>query len=148
MATTGKDPIIVHRFGLEVQQIESATFTKVSGFDNKTDIAETYQTDKVGKVYIQKHPANSKWGTITLERGIIADNSLWNWRMMVINGAIDAARADATLTAYAPDGSIVMQYTLIRCWPAEYSGPSFDAKGAESGMEKVTLAHEGMIRLK
>src|SRR5579864_6943064 len=117
MATGGgsaKDPITIHHFSLEVQGLETAMFAECSAIDNETQALDFFQTDKSGVVYHQLVPGNSKWGPVTLKRGITHDNSVFEWRLKVVNGQIDKARSDATITGYAPDQTIVTQYVLTR----------------------------------
>ena len=125
-----------------------AKFTEASGIDNETELVEYRELGKGGTVYTHMVPGKSKWGQVTLKRGIVSDNSLWEWRQKVLDGSMVDARVDATLVGYASDNTtIIVAYSLHNCWPLKYQGPSFNAKGSETGIETLTLAHEGMERL-
>jgi phage tail-like protein len=143
-----KDPISVHHFGLEVQGLEMAMFSECSPIDNETKPIEHYQVNKEGITYKQLVPGNSGWTPVTLKRGLTTDNTIFEWRQKVIDGKIDEARSDATISGYSPDNNIVLQYVLHRAWPSKYQGASFDAKGNSAGMESITLQHEGARRTK
>lgn len=142
----GKDPLGAYHFSLDVQGIETATFTDASGFDNETQIIEYRDVDKDGKIYIRKTFGGTKWADIVLKRGTTGDNSLFTWRQAVLDGNYDSARKDGTITGRDPTGKAVIQFNFKRGWISKYQGPSYSAKGNDVAVESITITHEGLER--
>ncbi|HZS91148.1 MAG TPA: phage tail protein [Chloroflexota bacterium] len=147
---TGKvDPIPTYTVAIEIQGIEVARFMEASGFDSKTQIIDHRETDKDGKIYINKVIGTTTWSDITLKRGLSGENNLlWEWRQSVLDGDYEAARKDGSITGYDPKGEIVVQYTFTRGWVSTWKGGSFTAKTGNVNAEEITITHEGLQRVK
>jgi hypothetical protein len=57
-------------------------------------------TAENGFPFIKKVPGRLIWQDITLGRGISADMALRNWRRMVDNGNVAAARKNGSIVMY------------------------------------------------
>jgi len=66
---------------------------------------------------------------------------------MVLDGDVEKARKSGSFTGYDEKGSPVIQFTIDRCWPTKWKGPTFNAKSNDPAVEEVTLAHEGLKRV-
>lgn len=148
--STGKvDPIPTYTIAIDIQGIEVARFMEASGFDSKTQTIDHRETDKDGKVYINKVIGTTNWSDITLKRGLHSENNLlWEWRQAVLDGDYEAARKDGSITGYDPKGEIVVQYTFTRGWVSSWKGGSFNAKNAAVNVEEISITHEGLQRVK
>ena len=94
-------------------------------------------------VEANKAMGNTKWSDIELKRGVATDTSLWNWRKLVIDGKLEAARKDCTLTMLDSAGQAVETYSLINAWPKQYTAVELKADSNEVAVEGITLCHEG-----
>jgi phage tail-like protein len=139
------NPITASQFALDVQGI-TAYFTEASGFENKTDVVVFVQQDAKGKRIYQKLPGNTNWSDVTLKRGHTADQALWTWRKQVLDGDIQGARKNGTITGYDTKGNPVIQYTFQRGWISSWKASAYNAKTNEAAVEEITLAHEGIDR--
>ena len=142
-----ENPVAVNQFALDVQGI-TAFFMEASGFTNETEVITFVQQDAKGKRIYIKQPGNTKWNDITLKRGQTSDQALWNWRQQVLDGKVDQARKNGTITGYDTNGSPVIQYTFQRGWISKWDGGSFNAKTNDVSVESITICHEGMDRTK
>ena len=67
-------------FRVEIEQLPVARFTAVEGLGVETEIIEFGGTvDQIKR----KRPGRHKYNNITLKRGWMDSNVLWDWRMEV-----------------------------------------------------------------
>lgn len=145
--SSSPNPIAASQFALDVQGI-SAMFTEVDGFENSTEVITHVQQDAKGKRVYIKAPGNLSWSDITLKRGFTSDETLWKWRQQILDGQIEQARKNGTITGYNTMGEPVVQYTFQRGWISKWKGSGFDAKSNDMSIEEVTITHEGLDRTK
>jgi phage tail-like protein len=143
-----QDPIVANSFSLELQGLEAAWFTEVDGFENENEVVSLYQTDKSGKQIVTKVPGSTKWADLQLKRGLTADDLLFKWRQMVLDGDLKTARKDGSITGYSAKGEIVIQYTFTRGWISKWKGAGFSTSNNQAALEEVTITHEGLKRVK
>ena len=143
-----KDPVTTFSFALEVQGIVKAFFREADGFSNETEVIEHKQQGKDGKTTIMKLPGTSKWGNITLKRGITDDDELWKWRKKVLDGDIVGARVDGSIVGYNDKGTEMIRYNFVRGWPAKWQATGMNATSNEVIIESIEIAHEGLERMK
>ncbi len=141
-----KNPVNAFQFFVDIGDLK-AYFMEATGFDNNTDVSEVRHAIEKGKSVIMKVPVTSKWGDITLKRIFTDDNQLFAWRQMVLDGEAEKARKSGSFTGYDEKGAPVIQFTIDRCWPTKWKGPSFNAKSNDPAIEEITLAHEGLKRV-
>ena len=145
--STSPNPISAAQFALDLTGI-TAFFMEASGFENSTEVITHVMQDKQGKRIYQKLPGNTKWSDISLKRGFTDDDALWKWRKQVLDGQIDAARKDGTITGYDTKGNPVVQYTFSRGWISSWKAAGFNAKNNDVAVEEITITHEGLDRMK
>ena len=95
-----KDPLIGYQFALEVQGVITGYFTEVGGIGSEQEIVEHKVTAPDGKDVIMKIPGRSKWGDITLKRGVTDALDCNAWRKMVEDGNIGGARKNGSIMVY------------------------------------------------
>jgi phage tail-like protein len=136
MGARQSDPLIGFSFSLDMSGQIKGFFTEVSGLSSETDIVEHKVTDESGRDFIQKIPGRTKYGDITLKRGITDSMDMWKWRQLVEKGNITGARVNCTIT----------MYDLTNAWPSKITGPSMQSDGNNFGVEELTITHEMMER--
>ncbi|MFN8529046.1 MAG: phage tail protein [Anaerolineae bacterium] len=146
MPARGSDPLIGFSFSLDVSGKIAGYFTEVSGLSSETEVVEHKVTDPSGRDLIQKIPGRTKFGDITLKRGITADMDMWTWRNQVESGDIGGARVNCTITMYDQALTPIAKWDLTNAWPVKISGPSMQSDGNNFGVEELTLTHELMKR--
>lgn len=143
-----KDPVTAASFYLEIQGHCSGTFKECSGLGSESEIITHVTADKDGKVVIQKIPGNLKWDNIVMKRGVTDDMGIWEWRKMVEDGKVVDARSSGTITMYNQNNEAVAEWTFDNAWPVKVSGPQLNASSNDIAVEELTIAHEGMRRVK
>jgi phage tail-like protein len=71
---------------------------------------------------------------------------LWEWRKEVEDGKVDKARRNGTIKVYDRNNTPVAEWTFVKGWPSNLSGPSLGADSNEVAVEELTIVHEGIVR--
>ncbi|OXM85048.1 phage tail protein [Paenibacillus rigui] len=142
MAVERKDPYRNFRFRIEVEGIQQAGFSEVSGFDASISVIEYREGNEITTA--RKLPGLSKYGNITLKWGVTDSMDMYNWMSESLQGKIQ--RKTVTIIAINEEGTDVATWQVIEAWPIKYTAPNFNGTGNEVAIELMELAHEGMTR--
>ena len=145
---TIKDPLASYTFCLEIDGISSAFFKEGSGFDSSVEVIEHRENGKGGKEVIRKLPGRTKWSDITLKRGSTDDMALWSWYKKVLDGDIAGARKNGSIVIYDTTRKEVARFNFVNGWPSKWKGPDLNSTNNQVALEEITIAHEGLTRLK
>lgn len=143
-----KDQLAAYTFMLEVDGIAEATFRECSGLSSETTVIESKETGAKGQTIIKKLPGDLKWGDISLKRGFTDDMKLYNWRQKTVDGKLNDMRKNGSIVVYDYENKEVLRWNFVNGWISKYTGPSLNAGGNDVAIEEVTIAHEGLTRLK
>lgn len=148
--TTGSrtDPLTGYHFYLELDGLVEAQFRECSGLDSESNIIEFKEAGKGGVTVIKKVPGELKWSNIVLKRGVTGDMKLWEWRKQVEDGDVDKARKNGSIVLYDQRNSEIARYNFEAGWPSKITGPQLNANNNDIAIEEVTIAHEGLKRVK
>ncbi|WP_064202147.1 phage tail protein [Brevibacillus brevis] len=139
-----KDPYRKFRYRVEMDGIQQAGFSEVSGFDASVDVVEYREGNEV--ITPRKLPGLAKYGNITLKWGVTDSMDLYNWMQDTIQGKV--ARKTVTIIAVNEAGDDVATWKVIEAWPTKYTAPDFNGTSSEVAIEQLEIAHEGMTRTK
>jgi phage tail-like protein len=143
-----KDPLIGYQFALEVQGVITGYFTEVGGIGSEQEIVEHKVTAPDGKDVIMKIPGRSKWGDITLKRGVTDALDCNAWRKMVEDGNIGGARKNGSIMVYDVQFKEIARWNFINGWPSKYTFGNLSAGDSSVLTEELTIVHEGIVREK
>jgi len=133
------------QFALELEGLEMAQFTGVSGLCYTTDVVE-YQDSLMGKVIIRKRPGRTKYDDIVLKRGLSASRTLTDWHQKVLDGAVE--RANGSIVIYDSADTELERWNFERGWPSKWSASDLDAGSDSVVIEELTITHEYLERAK
>jgi len=136
-------PYKKYRFRLEIDGIDQAGFSEVSGFDANVDVIEYREGDSPVTSAV-KLPGLTKYGNVTLKWGVTDSMSLYEWIKGISEGNIE--RKTVTITVLDDNGDAKASWQLLNAWPTKYTAPDFNANASEVALESLELAHEGMTR--
>lgn len=121
---------------------ESGGFQEVSGLGLEINVAE-YRAGKRSDNGPDKIHGTFKVPDVTLKRGVMRDDVLFDWLKEVRNGAqVDAYRT-VTINLLGEDrGDPVQSWTLSNARPIKYTGPALNGKGTDVAVEELVLACE------
>ncbi len=136
-----RDPLRNFRFRLEIDGIEAAGFSEVSGLSSEYEVIE-YREGSDAITSVRKVPGLRKFENVTLKRGIVGDKSLWEWHDAIAANRVD--RRAVVITLLGPDAEPICRWRLRAAWPSKYEGPTFKAEGNDIAIETLVLTHEGL----
>lgn len=141
-----EDPLLGFNFMLELEGSLAGYFTECSGIGSEHDITEHKVVDDQGHEITRKIPGRLKWTEVSLKRGITSAMDIWEWRDLVVQGNMDTARKNCTITMLDRNYTPVAIWHFTNAWPSKCTGPSLKSDGNDIGVEEVTLVHEGLYR--
>ena len=118
-------------------------FSDVSGIGSEITVAE-YRNGSDKENHVRKVPGVHKVGDITLKRGVINSESVWEWIRDVRSNGVNGQK-DVSITLMDEARNPVQTWMLRNVIPMKYTGPTLAAKGGgDVAMEELVLAAEGM----
>jgi phage tail-like protein len=142
-----EDPLVAFKFGLEIEGKLSGFFTSVNGIGSESEVIEhKIVNPDTGETIIQKLPGRMAWTDVTLKRGVTSSIDIWEWRQQVVDGKVDDARTNCSVTAYNQANEEIARWNLDNAWPSKVVGPEMDSGSQDYMIEEVTIVHEGMAR--
>ena len=120
-----------------------AGFSEVSGLNAEVTIAE-YRNGNNRTNYVSKIPGMHKAGDVTLKRGVIGAENIWQWLDAARAGNMADAKRDIVVKMLSEDrGDTVLSWKLRGALPIKWTGPTLTAKGgSDVAMEELVLAVE------
>ena len=142
-----EDPLVAFKFGLEIEGKLSGFFTSVNGIGSESEVIEhKIVNPDTGETIIQKLPGRMAWTDVTLKRGVTSSIDIWEWRQQVVDGKVDDARTNCSVTAYNQANEEIARWNLDNAWPSKVVGPEMDSGSQDYMIEEVTIVHDGMAR--
>lgn len=118
-------------------------FSDVSGLSTEITIAE-YRNGNDRPNHVRKVPGISKYGDVTVKRGLVNSADLWAWIRDTQTQSVSAKRT-VVITLRDEAGNPVQKWTLSGVVPMKYTGPTLAAKGGgDVAMEELVLSIESM----
>ena len=142
MTAERNDPYRNFRFRVEIEGLQQAGFSEVSGFDASFDVIQYREGNEATTT--RKLPGLARYGNISLKWGATDSIELYEWIQDCVNGTIE--RKTVTIIAIDEEGGDVATWQVIEAWPVRYTAPNFNGQGSEVAIELLELAHEGMTR--
>jgi|SRR5882672_3124284 len=136
------DPFASYNFKLEIAGITVAGFSECTGLNREQNVID-YREGPEG-LAIRKLPGLSKFGNITLKRGITTDKTIYTWNDQVHKGDIERKNISIVLQNEKHDE--VVRWNVVNAWPSKYMAPDLKATANEVAIESVELTHEGLER--
>ena len=133
------DPYRSFNYRLEIDNEEIGGFSEVGGLTAEGDPVE-YREGNEAENHVRKLTGLRKYANLTLKRGYVKDNTLWEWFVNIANGVDDRRAVDITLMDEAHND--VMTWSAEGAWINKIEGPGFNATGNEVAIESVELCHE------
>lgn len=123
----------------------SAGFSEVTGLGTEITMAE-YRNGDDRENHVRKIPNINKVSDVTLKRGIIKSQDLWDWINLTRREGWTAQRNVIITLMDEANINIVQSWTLQNTVPIKYTGPSLNAKGgSDVAMEELVLSAEGIV---
>lgn len=118
-------------------------FSDVSGIVNEIKVSE-YRNGNEKENHVRKVPGTHTIGDVTLKRGIVNSQDLWDW-IDAVRRTGPAGKREVVITLRDEAGQDVQTWKLRGVVPLKYTGPTLAAKGGgDVAMEELVLSAEGL----
>ena len=146
MATLRETPYSAFNFLVELDgqgKEAQAGFSEVSGLNAEVTIAE-YRAGNAKVNYVSKVPGIHKAGDVTLKRGVIGAQNLYDWLEKCRTGKINEAKRNLVINLLSEDREgPVVSWKLMGAMPIKWTGPTLTAKGGgDVAIEELVLSVE------
>lgn len=147
MATMRDTPYSAFNFLVELESGQGtevqAGFSEISGLNAEVTVAE-YRAGNSRVNYVNKLPGIHKSGDVTLKRGVIGAQNLYEWLEKCRNGNIQDAKRNIVIKLLSEDrDSTVVSWKLVSAMPIKWTGPTLTAKGGgDVAIEELVLSVE------
>jgi len=139
------DPLRNFRFRLEIGGVQAAGFSEVSIGPTTTDVID--YREGTDPSHVRKLPGLTKYGNVTLKRGVTASLELFEWHRAIASGQIAANRRNVVIVVLDESGADQARFAVTDAWPSKYDPGDLNAKGNEVFIELLELVNEGVERL-
>lgn len=119
-----------------------AGFSDVSGLNAEVTIAE-YRNGNAKVNHVTKIPGIHKAGDVTLKRGVIGAQNLYEWLDLARQGKLAAKRSISIKLLNEDRSDTVVTWRLKNAMPIKWTGPSLTGKGGgDVAIEELVLSVE------
>lgn len=138
-----KDPLRNFRFRLEIDGIQQAGFSEVSGFDITVDPID--YREGADPTHVRKLTGLTKFGNVTLKWGVTDSMELYNWHRQIVDGNIQ--RKNIAIVVVDESGQDKARWQIVEAWPSKYDPTDLNAKGNDVSIEMLEICNEGVTRV-
>lgn len=139
-----EDPYRNFKFRVEIDGIAAAHFSEVMIGETTTEAIDYREGTEPN--HVRKLPGLTKYGNITLKRGLTDNQVIWQWHKDVVDGKIATSRKTIAITVIDEGGADKARFVVSEAWPTKYDPSDLNAKGNECIIELLELANEGIER--
>ena len=142
---TRQDPLRNFRFRLEIDNLQIAGFAEVDIGAATTDVIDYREGTDPARV--RKLPGLTKYGVVTLKRGVTDSLELFDWHKRIVTGQVATSRKTVTIVVQDEAGADKARFVVTDAWPVKYDAADLNAKGNDVFIETLELANEGIERV-
>jgi len=138
------DPFRNFRFRVEIDGVAEAHFSEVAVGETTTEAIDYREGPE--PTHVRKLPGLTKYGNITLKRGVTDSQVIWQWHKDILDGKIGEKRKTVSITVIDEAGKDKARFVVSEAWPTKYDPSDLNAKGNEVFIELLELVNEGIER--
>ena len=95
----------------------------------------------------RKLPGLSKYGNVTLKRGVTQELDIFKWIDKGMKGDVDRKQS-ISIVLNDEQQKEATRWNLLFAWPTKYMAPDLKADASEIAIETLEFCHEGVERKK
>jgi phage tail-like protein len=138
------DPFRNFKFRVEIDGVAEAAFSEVAIGDTSTEAIDYREGTEPN--HVRKLPGMTKYGNITLKRGVTDSQVIYQWHKDIVDGKIGDKRKSITIVVIDEAGKDKARFVVSECWPTKYDPSDLNGKGNEVFIEQLELVNEGIER--
>jgi phage tail-like protein len=136
------DPVLSYNFVVEIDSLQVAGFSEVSGLQAEIEVEEYREGGVNG--FTHKFAGPVKYSSnLTLKKGVTNNKELWTWFRQIMQGTIERKKVSVLLLNSEREES--RRWTLRHAYPVKWTGPDMRANASEVAIETLELAHNGFL---
>lgn len=135
------DPFVNFNFLVESGGVLAAGFSEITGMNGEVQAVE-YREGRDPNSNTRKLPGLSKYGNVTLKKGVVVDQDFFRWFKTGVDG--DVLRIDLSILLLDEQRQEKVRYNLTNAWVVKFVAPDMKAAANEIAINSVELAHEGL----
>ncbi len=139
------DPLRNFRFRLEIDGLQTAGFSEVAIAATTTDVID--YREGTDPPHVRKLSGLTKYGNVTLKRGVTTSLELFNWHQQIVSGQLVNNRKRVVIVVQDEAGADMARYVITDAWPIKYDPGDLNAKGNDVFIETLELVNEGVERV-
>lgn len=139
------DPVRNFRFRLEIDGLQAAAFSEAMIAETTTEAID--YREGTDPMHVRKLSGLTKFGNITLKRGITDSMELYNWHKQIMAGQVQTNRKQVAIIVVDEAGADKARFVVSDAWPTKYDPSDLNAKGNEVYIELLELVNEGIERV-
>jgi phage tail-like protein len=139
-----RDPYVSYRFLVEIDKDVVASFSECSGLQAETEVEE-FQEGGENRVR-HKLPKSTKWGALTLKRGLTDSKVLWDWfsDRMKADFQKGGRKSLAVILWNETERDQVWRWDFADAFPTKWTGPELKGDANAVAVETLEFAHSGL----
>jgi phage tail-like protein len=138
------DPVRNFRFRLEIDGLQAAAFSEAMIAETTTEAID--YREGTDPMHVRKLSGLTKFGNVTLKRGITDSMDIYNWHKQIMAGQIQSNRKKVIIVVVDEAGGDKARFVITEAWPTKYDPSDLNAKGNEVLIELLELVNEGIER--
>ena len=149
--------IASHQFVVDIDSTDLDTnwtwlgsFQEVSGLSVSAE-PETFREGGENQ-FEHKRPGAMSWPNITLKRGVVYNDGLFEWFSKTSGDGYDTAAeggpipwTSVMISLVTKQGDLMRSWVLDRAFPIKWTGPSLVVSANDVATEELEIAHHGFI---
>ena len=140
------EALLTSKFWVQIEGVAQAFFRECSGLQLQTEVFEYAEGGQNG--YTHKFPVRTKVGNVTLKRGLVEPDYLWNWYKAVVDGQVK--RLPVTILLYenrvTATSRPVTTWKLEDALPVKWVGPTFKSDENATAVEQLEFVCGAITR--
>jgi len=140
-----QDPLRNFRFRLEIDGLQTASFSAVSIGPTTTEVID--YREGTDPSHVRKLSGLTRYGNVTLKHGVTTSLELYNWHRQIVSGQLATNRKQVAIVVQDEAGADVARYQISEAWPIKYDPGDLNATGNDVFIETLELVNEGVERV-
>ncbi len=128
-------------FKVEIEGVTVGAFSVVEGLQAITEVIEFQDGDDL---ILRKRPGRTKYTNITLKRGYLGSDELWQWYKSVADGLVE--RKSGSIILLGSDRKEIERYNFFEAWPRRYKNYEVEGLGTGVIVEEIEIVVEKVER--
>jgi phage tail-like protein len=131
-------PLPSSNFIVEIDGIASSSYISVDGVHGRSEVIEYRDGTDPSRVRLLQ--GNTRYGPITLRRGLSDNTELWDWFRAYLDSPVETKSMSIVIMDHGH--SEMARYNAHDCWPSEYYIEELESNPSNVAIEVIVIQTE------